>query len=450
MGRLFGTDGVRGVAGKGLTAQLSAEIGVAAGITAKQRVSRPHFFIARDTRISGQMLESSIISGLCSVGADVTSGGILPTSAVAYLTGSQGYDGGIMITASHNPYEYNGIKVFGSDGYKISDSDEDLIEDMILRRTFYPHLVNGGGIGRVINDSACREVYINKLLSAADTSLEGLRIAVDCSCGSSSVTAKEIFTAAGAEADILFDAFDGTNINSGCGSTHTEALAEYVVSKGLYGGFAFDGDADRCYAVDENGNVLDGDCILAMLAYDMKALGALKKSSAVVTVMTNLGFFRFAEKNGISVEVTSVGDRHILERMREKDYNLGGEQSGHIILLDEITTGDGQLSALKLLCAAKRSGLRLYELDSCMTKLPQVTKNAPLRDGMPASKIMLDPDIISVIKSAEEDLSGTGRVLVRPSGTEPLIRVMAEADTPEQAGAAVETIVRAISGKVMQ
>ncbi|MCC8016170.1 MAG: phosphoglucosamine mutase [Clostridiales bacterium] len=429
MGRLFGTDGVRGIANKDLTNEMAMQIGMAAAeILIKgneNKNDKPTVMIGKDTRASGDMLEAALTTGFCSVGVNVLSVGVIPTPAVAYLVGRYNCDAGVMISASHNPCEYNGIKIFQSNGYKLPDSVEEEIESIILDKAETVELKTGGGVGKRTYCKTAVEDYINHVISVTDVRFDGMNIALDTANGSASVCAKEIFTRLGAKCHMLSDTPNGVNINYNCGSTHPQELMNFVKANKLDLGLAFDGDADRMLAVDENGSLVDGDKIIAVCALQMKKEGKLAGNSAVVTVMSNMGFFKFCEENGINCAKTAVGDRYVLERMLEKGYNIGGEQSGHIIFLDYATTGDGELSGVKLLETMVKSGSSLAGLASVMNVYPQVLINVNVT---PQGKIKYNNDeyIISAVQEAEMELRGNGRVLVRASGTEPLVRVMLE------------------------
>lgn len=433
MGRLFGTDGVRGVANKDLTNELAMKIGMAAAEILLKRAGdqRPTVMIGRDTRASGDMLEAALTAGFCSVGVNVLSVGVVPTPAIAYLVGKYGCEAGVMISASHNPCEYNGIKIFQSTGYKLPDSVEDEIEAIILDSPDQIELKTGGDVGRRTYCKTAVEDYIEHIVSVSEVSFDGLNIAIDTANGSASVCAKEIFTRLGAKCHMLSDTPNGVNINLNCGSTHMEELAEFVKANKLDLGIAFDGDADRMLAVDENGEIVDGDKIIAICATQMKQEKKLAKNTAVVTVMSNMGFFKFCEDNGIKCAKTAVGDRYVLERMLKDGNNIGGEQSGHVIFLDHATTGDGELSAVKLLETVVKSGASLAQLSKVMTVYPQVLINVPVTDEG-KKKYNNDEYIISAVQEAEMELHGDGRVLVRVSGTEPLVRVMLEGMDTEQ------------------
>ena len=433
MGRLFGTDGVRGVANKDLTNELAMKIGMAAAEILLKCAGdqRPTVMIGRDTRASGDMLEAALTAGFCSVGVNVLSVGVVPTPAIAYLVGKYGCEAGVMISASHNPCEYNGIKIFQSTGYKLPDSVEDEIEAIILDSPDQIELKTGGDVGRRTYCKTAVEDYIEHIVSVSEVSFDGLNIAIDTANGSASVCAKEIFTRLGAKCHMLSDTPNGVNINLNCGSTHMEELAEFVKANKLDLGIAFDGDADRMLAVDENGEIVDGDKVIAICATQMKQEKKLAKNTAVVTVMSNMGFFKFCEDNGIKCAKTAVGDRYVLERMLKEGYNTGGEQSGHVIFLDHATTGDGELSAVKLLETVVKSGASLAQLSKVMTVYPQVLINVPVTDEG-KKKYNNDEYIISAVQEAEMELHGDGRVLVRVSGTEPLVRVMLEGMDTEQ------------------
>lgn len=431
MGRLFGTDGARGVANSELTCELAMKIGRAAAmVLSDEQRSRPRVLIGMDTRISSDMLEASIAAGLCSVGADVLTLGVLPTPAVAFLVQKYGYDAGIMISASHNPCEYNGIKIFKSDGYKLPDEIEEKIESIILDGTIVPDVKIGGEVGRIRTSDMPKFDYIEHLLETVDADFSGMRIALDCANGSASFTAPELFTDLGVDFEVLSAVPNGININRGCGSTHMEQLQRFVKANHFDVGFAFDGDADRLLAVDENGEIVDGDKIVAIAAASLKKRGLLKNNTAVVTVMSNLGFHEFCKKNDINVEVTTVGDRYVLENMLKNDYCIGGEQSGHVIFHDFATTGDGQLTAIQLLQVLKLSGKTLSELASEIEIFPQTMVNVRVSQ-IGKVRYAKDEEIKKAIASAEKELGDQGRVLVRVSGTEPLIRVMVEGKDEE-------------------
>lgn len=426
MGRLFGTDGIRGIANTELTCELALGVGraSAAALTDSSR-KRPTFIIGSDTRASSDMLCASLTAGLCSLGADVIRLGVVPTPAVAFLVGKYKADAGIMVSASHNPAEFNGIKIFGGNGLKLPDMLEELIEHLILDNHALHTLPTGNDVGRLTFVSSAAKDYVEHVASSSYYGLDGLSIAVDCANGSASTTAKLLFEKLGADAAILYDKPNGANINDSCGSTHIEALAKYVVEHGLDLGVAFDGDADRCLCVDENGNVVDGDIIMAICALDLKGRGKLAGNTVVGTIMSNFGLTKFCEENDIHFISTKVGDRYVLEEMLLGEFSFGGEQSGHIIFRDFATTGDGQLTAVQLLSIVKHSGKKLSELASVMTKYPQTTINISA-SSKGKTAFYTDKEIAAKIEEAKKMLGKDGRIVVRPSGTEPLIRVMAE------------------------
>lgn len=426
MGRLFGTDGVRGIANEKLTCELALEIGRAAAMVLSDNARRrPIFVVGMDTRISSAMLCNAITAGLCSVGADVYQLGVVPTPAVAYLVGKYKADAGVMISASHNSFEFNGIKLFSGDGYKLPDALEDQIESIVLDKIQKPDLCIGREVGQVVEKTSAVKDYVDHLKSTIPNTLNGFSMAVDCANGSAAMTARRLFEELGADAHILFDNPDGININEACGSTHMEALAEYVKEHNLDIGIAFDGDADRCLCVDGDGNMVDGDFIMAIIALDMMKRGKLEKKTVVGTIMANMGFARFCEENGLHFKTTKVGDRYVLEEMLLEEYSFGGEQSGHVIFREYATTGDGQLTAIQLLCALQREGLTLKEAAKIMQHYPQVMINVKVsQEGK--LKFYVDPEVKGAIEWGKTTLGKDGRVVVRVSGTEPLIRVMAE------------------------
>lgn len=426
MGRLFGTDGARGVAITELTCETAMQIGrAAATVLTKHTDHKAKILVGKDTRISSDVLESALAAGICSVGADVEILGVVPTPAVAYLVTKYNADAGVMISASHNTVEYNGIKLFSKDGFKLPDEIENEIEALILDEPEKLDLKSGIEIGRIRRSETAVRDYIEHIKSTIGGDLSGVRFGVDCANGSSSETAELLFGELGAECVFINNKYDGTNINDNAGSTHIEVLGKFVRENGLDGGVAFDGDADRCLAVDENGDIIDGDKMIAILSKSLKEQGKLKNDTAVMTVMTNMGFFDFAKENGISVKTTKVGDRYVLEEMLASGYNIGGEQSGHIIFLDHATTGDGQLSAVQLMEFYKKCNKPMSELGKLMSQYPQVLVNVTVTDE--GKKVWKqNSEINAAISSAEEKLGGSGRVLIRESGTEPLVRVMLE------------------------
>ena len=426
MGRLFGTDGVRGVANKDLTCELAMKLGrAAAAVLTNKSTRHPRVIIGKDTRLSSDMLENAMAAGLCSVGASVVLLGVVPTPAVAYLVEKYKADAGIMISASHNAYEYNGIKIFSGDGFKLPDDLEERIESLILGEASLPAAPADSDLGTVETAPNALRDYIDHVKSTVHFSLDGLEIALDCANGSSAMTAETLFTELGAKVHMLSNEPNGVNINDGCGSTHMEALVEYVKTHKVDAGIAFDGDADRCLAVDENGEPVDGDFIMAICGLDMKSRGKLNKNCIVGTIMTNLGFIKFCEANGIHFEATKVGDRYVLEEMLLENYSFGGEQSGHVIFRDFATTGDGQLTAAQLLSIMKRREAKLSSMTTVMERYPQTMKNIRVS---PEGKLAFytDPKVKQAIDAATKTLAGNGRVIVRPSGTEPLLRVMVE------------------------
>jgi len=427
MGRLFGTDGVRGVANDSLTPELALQIGRAAAMVLikESKSAKPTVLIGKDTRASGDMLEAALTAGFTSVGCNVLSVGVVPTPAVAFLVCEYGCEAGVMISASHNPCEYNGIKIFQKTGYKLDDAIEEEIESIILDHSQEIPAMLGGDVGNRLYCKTAVQDYVNHVVSTAQVRFDGLSIALDCANGSASVCAKEIFTGLGAKCLMLSDTPDGTNINDNCGSTHPEELMRFVKDAGLDLGLAFDGDAVRMLAVDENGELVDGDKVIAICSKRMKDEGKLKKNTAVVTVMSNMGFFKFCADNDINCAKTAVGDRYVLERMLKDGYNIGGEQSGHVIFLDYASTGDGELSGVQLIETVVKSGKKLSELAKIMRVYPQVLINVRVTDEG-KKKYNNDEYIISAVQQAEMELSGEGRVLVRVSGTEPLVRVMLE------------------------
>ncbi len=426
MGRLFGTDGVRGVANEELTPTLAMQLGQAgAYVLTKENKHKPTIMVGCDTRISGDMLANALMAGACSVGANAVYVGVVPTPAVAYLTKKYKVDAGVVISASHNPVEFNGIKFFDGDGYKLPDSLEDEIEAVIKSGMKDIKFPIGSGVGKIKYRTDAREEYINHAVQSVSADLSNLKIVVDCAEGAAFYTSVEALKELGAEIIAIHNNPDGSNINANCGSTHMEELMARVVYEKANIGLAFDGDADRLLAVDENGRVVDGDQIMAIVGMHMKEQGKLKKDTIVVTVMSNLGFFLMAESKGIKAEQTKVGDRYVLERMREIGASLGGEQSGHVIFLDENTTGDGLLSALHLLQVLVETGKPLSELAKIMDVLPQALINAKVPNHK-KERYMEYPEIAAAIQKLNDMFAGEGRVLIRPSGTEPLVRVMIE------------------------
>lgn len=425
MGRLFGTDGVRGVANRDLTPELAMKIGRATACVLTDSGNQPRILIGCDTRASGDMLQAALTAGLCSVGADVVLLGVVPTPAVAYLVGKLHADAGVMISASHNPCEFNGIKIFSGEGYKLPDALEEEIENLVFDEENLPEAPISGGVGQVKERYDAIDLYVDHIEQSAPNRLDGLRIAIDCANGSASRTAERIFTDLGAECHMLACEPNGVNINDECGSTHMENLMDFVVKNKLDAGIAFDGDADRCLAVDENGQMVDGDFMMAICALDMKSRGVLRHDTVVGTVMTNMGFVRFCRDNGLNFVATKVGDRYVLEEMLLKGYTFGGEQSGHYIFREFATTGDGQLSAVQFLSILSRRHARLSSLITVMERYPQVLINVRVsNEGK--RRFYTDADVRAAVQRAEALLGEDGRLLVRPSGTEPLLRVMTE------------------------
>lgn len=432
MGRLFGTDGVRGVAGSELTIELATKLGQAgAYVLTKEQAHKPTIIVGCDTRISGGMLTSALMSGICSVGANAIFAGVMPTPAIAYLTRKHKVDAGVVISASHNPMEFNGIKFFNGEGYKLSDALEDEIEALIANDMKEITLPTGSEIGKIEYRFDLIREYIDFMKKTVPVDLTGMKIVIDCAEGASYKTSVETLRELGAELVVIHTNPDGTNINSNCGSTHMEELQARVVYEKAAVGLAFDGDADRMLAVDENGKMVDGDEIMAICANHMKEKGTLKKDTVVVTVMSNLGFTLMGQERNLHIEKTQVGDRYVLENMLANGYNLGGEQSGHVIFLDDNTTGDGLLSALHLLQVMVDTGKPLSELAQVMEVLPQALVNAKVPNHKKES-FMEYPEIAGAIAELEEKFAGEGRVLIRPSGTEPLVRVMIEGKNQTQ------------------
>lgn len=431
--KYFGTDGVRGIANQELTPELAFRLGRCGGYVltkhAKDASKSPRVLVARDTRISGQLLEHALIAGLLSVGIEVFSLGVITTPGVAYLVRVQGADAGVMISASHNPVQDNGIKFFGGDGYKLSDEKEAEIEKLLdAQRDELPRPA-ADGLGTISDYHEGVLKYTQFLEQTIPDDLSGLNIAIDGANGATSAIVSRLFADLGANFETMATNPTGLNINKGVGSTHPEALAKFVVEKKAQLGVAFDGDGDRCIAVDELGNIVDGDKIMFICGKYLSERGRLKKNTIVTTVMSNLGLYKAMEKNGLSSVKTQVGDRYVVEEMLKNGYNLGGEQSGHVVFLDFNTTGDGMLTAIQLMNVIKKTGKKLSELAAEVTTYPQELINVPVADKFAAAK---DPVIQAAIKKVEDKMGSEGRVLVRPSGTEALLRVMAEAQTKEQ------------------
>ncbi len=445
MGRLFGTDGIRGIANKELTADLAFKTGQSGAyvLTKTCKNERPVILIGKDTRKSGDMLEAALTAGLCSVGAKVIPLGIIPTPAVAYLTRYYKADAGVVISASHNPYEYNGIKFFNSQGYKLSDDIENEIEEYILGEKVIEQLPTNKKVGYVAENHSALEDYVDFVVSTVDCTLEGLKVVIDCANGANYQAAFKALNKLKCNVEAIHNTPDGININNMCGSTHMESLQAYVTSIGADVGIAFDGDADRMLAVDEYGNLIDGDVLMAVCAENMKKNATLSKNTLVATVMSNLGLFIACKELGINVESTKVGDRYVLERMLEGGFKIGGEQSGHIIFLDHNTTGDGLISALQFLSILKKTGKKASEAAKIINVLPQVLYNAVVKPEN-KDKYMENPEISAACKALEREFDGKGRVLIRPSGTEPLIRVMIEGSDKEYINAKAKELASMI------
>lgn len=443
MGRMFGTDGVRGIANLELTAELAYKLGKAGAFVLTNGTHKPTIVVGMDTRISKDMLESALVAGILSVGAHAICVGVVPTPAVAYLTRLYKADAGVVISASHNPVEYNGIKFFNKDGYKLPDKVEDKIEGLILNGFKDVPVPTGENLGgREFNNDGIKD-YISFLKTTTDVDLRGLKVALDCAEGASYTAAPEVFSQLGAEVHVIHNNPDGKNINKNCGSTHLEDLKRFTIDKGCDLGLAFDGDADRCLAVDEKGNVVNGDFLMAICAMDLKREGKLDKNTLVITVMSNMGLDIACSKEGIDTVKTKVGDRYVLERMLKDGYKIGGEQSGHIIFLDYNTTGDGLVTAIKTASILKKTGKKMSMLASVMTELPQVLINAKVSNG---NKELYKSDsvILNEIEKIENELLGKGRVLIRPSGTEPLVRVMLEGEDLEKIKVMAEKLAKLI------
>lgn len=447
MSRMFGTDGVRGIANTELTSEIAYGLGRAGAYVLTEGTHKPKILVAKDTRISGDMLEAALVSGILSVGAEAVILGVVPTPAVAHLIREYNADAGIMISASHNPVEYNGIKFFDNKGYKLPDELEDEIQRVIESGFEGVPSPTGHNLGRSHIEIAAIDEYIDYAKSTIPVDLKGLRVALDCANGACYNAAVKAFRELGAEVYVINDNPDGTNINEKCGSTHPEELQEYVVKKKCDLGFAFDGDADRCLAVDEKGNLINGDFILMLCAKYLKDLGKLKNDTLVVTVMSNLGLDIASKKENIKTIKTKVGDRYVLEEMVKDGYVLGGEQSGHIIFLDYNTTGDGLVTALQVAAIKKRSGKNLSELAGIMKELPQVLVNAKVPNDK-KNIYLEDEEIVNEIKRIEDTLDGVGRVLIRPSGTEPLVRVMLEGEDQEEIDKMAHGLVELILSKI--
>ncbi|WP_107840225.1 phosphoglucosamine mutase [Metasolibacillus meyeri] len=446
MGKYFGTDGIRGVANSELTPELAFKLGRAGGyVLTKDTENRPKVLIGRDTRISGEMLEGALVAGLLSIGVEVMRLGVISTPGVAYLTRVMNADAGVMISASHNPVADNGIKFFGSDGFKLSDAQEEEIESLLdAPEDILPRPV-GANIGSVNDYFEGGQKYISYLKQTVEDEFVNIHVALDCAHGATSSLATHLFADLEADISTMGSSPNGLNINDGVGSTHPEKLAEFVVERGADIGLAFDGDGDRLIAVDEKGQIVDGDQIMFIIGKYLNAKGRLKKSTIVSTVMSNMGFYKALREHMMESVQTAVGDRYVVEEMRANDYNFGGEQSGHIVFLDFNTTGDGLLTAIQLVNIMKMTGKRLSELASDMTIFPQRLVNIRVTDK---HAVTTNEKVAAVITEVESAMQGNGRVLVRPSGTEPLVRVMVEAATEDDCTTYVEKIAEVVRAEM--
>jgi phosphoglucosamine mutase len=440
--RLFGTDGIRGVANAELTPEFTVGLGRAVvRMLREEGHARPHIVIGRDPRASGEMLEAALVTGVTSAGGDVTAVGVLPTPAVAYLTVALGADTGAMISASHNPVADNGIKFFGPDGHKLTDTEEDRVEELLQR--FYEDRPTGVDIGRLHLRPELVEQYVDHLAETVDVDMSGLRVVVDCANGSASPVAPGLLQRLGCDVIAINAEPDGTNINDGCGSTYPDVVAKAVTANGADVGLAHDGDADRLIAADADGTVIDGDTILAILAERLHEERGL--DTVVTTVMTNMGFKQGMRRLGVDVVETKVGDRYVLEAMRADGHPIGGEQSGHVIMLDHSTTGDGVLTAVQLLAAMARTGRTLADLATVMRRLPQVLVNVPDVDR---ERLVHAAALWRAVDDEERALEGSGRILVRASGTEPLVRVMVEADSEQRATDVAHRLAKVVASEL--
>lgn len=447
MGKYFGTDGVRGEANVELTPEMAFKLGRFGGYVLSQHENRrPRVFVARDTRISGEMLESALVAGLLSVGIEVYKLGVLATPGVSYLVRTENASAGVMISASHNPALDNGIKFFGGDGFKLADDQELEIEALLDADEDTLPRPSAEGLGTVVDYPEGLRKY-EKFLVSTGVDLEGLKVVLDTANGAASTTARDIFLDLNADITVIGEKPDGLNINDGIGSTHPEQLQAKVTEVGAAIGLAFDGDSDRLIAVDENGQIVDGDKVMYIIGKFLSERGLLAKNTIVTTVMSNLGFHKALDREGINKAITAVGDRYVVEEMRKSGYNLGGEQSGHVIIMDYNTTGDGQLTAIQLTKVMKETGKKLSELADEVTIYPQKLVNIRVENSM-KDKAMEVPAIAAIIKKMESEMAGNGRILVRPSGTEPLLRVMAEAPTHEEVDYCVDTIVDVVRAEI--
>ncbi|MGT2636438.1 phosphoglucosamine mutase [Streptococcus ratti] len=447
MGKYFGTDGVRGEANVELTPELAFKLGRFGGyVLSQHEKENPTVFVARDTRISGQMLESALVAGLLSAGIEVYQLGVLATPGVSYLVRTEKASAGVMISASHNPALDNGIKFFGSDGFKLDDDRELEIEALLDAEEDLLPRPSADGLGRLIDYPEGVRKY-EKFLVSTGLDLEGMKVAIDAANGAASSSARQVFLDLNADITVIGDDPDGLNINDGVGSTHPEQLQELVKESDAAVGLAFDGDSDRLIAVDENGEIVDGDKIMYIIGKYLSEKGKLAKNTIVTTVMSNIGFHKALDRENINEEITAVGDRYVVEEMRRSGYNLGGEQSGHVIIMDYNTTGDGQLTAIQLTKVMKETGKSLSELASEVTIYPQKLVNIRVENDM-KDKAMDVPLIASVIEKMETEMAGNGRILVRPSGTEPLLRIMAEAPSSEEVDYYVNTIAKVVEAEI--
>lgn len=446
MGKYFGTDGVRGIANLELTPELAFKLGRVSGyILTKGEMDRAKVLIGRDTRVSGHMLEGALVAGLLSVGVEVMRLGVISTPGVAYLTRVMSANAGVMISASHNPVEDNGIKFFGSDGFKLSDEQEEEFELLLDAEVDELPRPTGAGVGSVSDYFEGGQKYIQYLKQTLEEEFEGIHVALDCANGATSSLATHVFADLEADLSTMGASPNGLNINDGVGSTHPEGLAKFVLEKGAHVGLAFDGDGDRLIAVDEKGNIVDGDQIMYICAKYLNAQGRLNKSTVVSTVMSNMGFYKALETHEITSVKTAVGDRYVVEEMKKNGYNLGGEQSGHIVFLDYNTTGDGLLTGLQLVNIMKITGKKLSELASEMMIYPQKLINVRVTDKHAVTQ---NEKVAAIISTVEEEMAGNGRVLVRPSGTEPLVRVMVEAASVEECENYVNRIVEVVKAEM--
>ncbi|HEM5209342.1 TPA: phosphoglucosamine mutase [Streptococcus suis] len=447
MGKYFGTDGVRGEANVELTSELAFKLGRFGGyVLSQHETDVPRVFVARDTRISGQMLEAALIAGLLSVGIHVYKLGVLATPGVAHLVKTEKVSAGVMISASHNPAQDNGIKFFAGDGFKLDDALEAEIEALLDAEEDTLPRPSAKGLGDVVEYPEGLRKYQQFLVSTG-TDLDGMKVALDTANGAAATSARQIFVDLGADLTVMAEKPDGLNINEGVGSTHPEKLQELVKETGSQIGLAFDGDSDRLIAVDENGDLVDGDRIMYIVGKYLADKGLLAKNTIVTTVMSNLGFHKALDREGIEKAVTAVGDRYVVEEMRKGGYNVGGEQSGHVILMDYNTTGDGQLTAVQLTKIMKETGKKLSELAAEVTIYPQKLVNIRVENSM-KDKAMEVPAIAAIIEKMEAEMAGNGRILVRPSGTEPLLRVMAEAPTDAEVDYYVDTIADVVRAEI--